>query len=130
MKYIDIFGNGAKFHHIGLAVQSISNVFNTEMDSIEDPIQNVSVAFIDLHGMSIELIEPLSDQSPITESLNKGHKLVHLCFKVRNIQAAVENGRKHGFHLIARPVPAEAFHGKNIAWLYSTQIGLLELLEA
>ena len=130
MKYIDILGNGAEFHHIVLAVQSISEVFNTEMDAVEDPIQKVSVAFIDLHGMSIELIEPLTDQSPVTESLKKGQKLVHLCYKVNDIQVAVENGRKHGFHLIARPVRAEAFHGKKIAWLYSKHIGLLELLEA
>ena len=129
MKCFDILGPEAEFHHIGLAMPSISQVFNDEIDIISDSLQKVSVAFINFHGLCIELIEPLTDQSPVTNSLKKGHKLVHLCFKVKDIEAATEKSRKHGFHLIAKPVPAEAFDGKKIAWLYSKQFGLLELLE-
>ena len=126
---LDVFGEGAEFEHIGLAVASITESAGEEIEIFTDETQRVRVAFVSMHGAPVELIEPLNEKSPVTDSLKKGQKLVHLCFRVPDIETAIKNGRGHGFHLIARPVPATAFEGRRIAWLFSKTYGLVELVE-
>ena len=126
---INFFGEYAEFEHAGIAVRSISNaVHNAE--KTEDPIQRVNVAFISVNNFKIELIEPLTVESPIRNILDKGQSLYHLCFKVPDIKRALETARKHGFHCIASPVPAKAFNDKKVAWVFSKVYGLFELVEA
>jgi methylmalonyl-CoA/ethylmalonyl-CoA epimerase len=127
---LNLFGNDAVFDHIGLAVKSIRESVGEGPEIFADEVQKVSVAFVVLNGVRIELIEPLGDKTPITSSLEGGHRLVHLCFRVPDIQAAIKKARENGFHCIARPVPAKAFNNKRIAWLFCKIYGLVELLEA
>jgi methylmalonyl-CoA/ethylmalonyl-CoA epimerase len=77
----------------------------------------------------VEYIEPASPDSPVTRSLQQGQRLLHLCFEVDRLEDAISVGRDAGFHLIRPPVPAAAFAGRRIAWVLSTQAGLVELLE-
>lgn len=128
MVELDFFGEGAEFHHIGIAVKSIRDL--KEVGEItNDPIQKVSVAFVTLNGVPIEIIEPSDDDSPVLNSLKKGIKILHLCYSVPDIQLAISESRKHGFHCLHQPVPAAAFDNSNIAWIYSNEYGLIELLE-
>ena len=124
----NMFGVRAKFHHVGIAVKSIKSV-NSTVDIITDPIQKVRVAFIAINGIKTELIEPLCKESPITNSIEKNIKLVHLCYVVADLQETMEKCRIHGFHCFKPAVPAVAFDDKNIAWVYSKDYGLVELLE-
>jgi methylmalonyl-CoA/ethylmalonyl-CoA epimerase len=125
----NFFGEHAEFEHAGIAVRSISNAVKG-VEKIEDPIQMVNVAFIYVNNFRIELIEPISEKSPITKTLDKGQSLYHLCFRVPDIKKALETSRKHGFHSIARPVPAKAFNDNKVAWVFSKVYGLFELIEA
>jgi methylmalonyl-CoA/ethylmalonyl-CoA epimerase len=125
---IDVFGDEAEFDHIGVAVQSIGAVLPGE-DIVTDDIQDVSVSFMRLHGLMVELVEPGDTDSPVSSMMKKGCKILHLCYRVPDIGVAVQNARKNGVHLIARPVPARAFGGRRIAWLFSKTLGLLELVE-
>ena len=124
----NFFGEDARFEHIGVGVKSIRNI-SPNSEIFTDPIQKVSVAFISVNGMELELIEPSGDDSPIMVSLGKGVKLLHLCYTVPDVEAAIKKCRSHGFHCIARPVPAAAFEERKIAWVYSNEYGLFELLE-
>lgn len=126
---MNFFGDGAEFEHAGIAVRSISDAVK-DAEKTEDPIQRVRVAFIYLNNVKIELIEPLTEKSPITKVLDKGQSLYHLCFRVPDIDKALETARKHGFHCIARPVPAKAFNDNKVAWVFSKVYGLFELIEA
>jgi methylmalonyl-CoA/ethylmalonyl-CoA epimerase len=117
------------FDHVGLAVRSIQDAGGTELSVVDDPTQRVSVAFVDFAGLRVELIQPLGDRSPIAATLAKGQPLVHLCFRVPSLDVALRHGRESGMHQLARPVPAPAFGGRSIAWLYRKDIGLIELLE-
>ena len=125
----NFFGEHAEFEHAGIAVRSISDTAEG-VEITEDPIQRVNVAFIYINDLKVELIEPLAEKSPITNILKKGQSLYHLCFRVPDINNALETARKHGFHCIARPVPAKAFNEKKIAWVFSKTYGLFELVEA
>lgn len=100
------------------------------MEMFTDPTQRVSVAFVELGGLRLELIEPFGERSPIDASLSKGQTLVHLCFRVPNLEAALVHGKQSGLHQLARPVPAVAFGGRRIAWLFGAGVGLIELVES
>jgi methylmalonyl-CoA/ethylmalonyl-CoA epimerase len=126
---LPFFGPGAVFDHVGLAVRSIQDLGGAELPVTDDCTQRVSVAFVDFAGLRVELIQPLGDRSPIAATLEKGHPLVHLCFRVPSLTMALRHGRESGMHQLARPVPAAAFDGRPIAWLYRRDIGLIELLE-
>lgn len=124
----NFFGEDASFEHAGIAVRSISAAAG-DAEITEDPIQKVRVAFMNINGFTVELIEPAAERSPVTGILEKGQSLYHLCFRVPDMTKALETARKHGFHCIARPVPAKAFGGDRIAWVFSRTYGLFELVE-
>jgi len=125
---VDLFGPGAELDHVGLAAVRIDDVL-PGLDRVTDPIQGVTVGFFDLHGLVIEAIEPASDSSPISSQLAKGNRLLHLCYRVPDLQAAIASARSKGLLPLAKPVPAKAFDGLKIAWLFSRTMGLFELLE-
>ncbi len=126
---LDFFGPGAKAHHVGLAVASIAALV-PDAEITHDQKQKVKVAFVDIAGQSIELIEPADEKSPVSDNLAKGQKLVHIAIEVPDIEGAIAAARPHGFHRLAKPVPATAFDDRSIAWLFSRQYGLFELIEA
>lgn len=128
MREFNFFGEEATFHHLGVGVRSIKDV-SPSSEVVTDPVQNVSVAFLCMNGVPLELVEPHGDHSPISESLEKGRKLHHICYTVPDVEGVIKKCRKHGFHCIRRPVPAVAFDNRRIAWVYSKQYGLVELLE-
>ena len=75
IKSINIFKENCKFHHIGLSVKSINSLF-PKVKPIVAPIQKVKVAFVKLQGVTIELLEPLNETSPIYNNLKNGDKNV------------------------------------------------------
>ena len=136
-------GLNFKLLHVGVAVPSLdptvellSNLFGYRVVSgpFDDPIQKVSVAFLgktDRDTAEIELIAPLGEDSPIRSMLAKnGGGAYHLCFEANNIEDALTHATNHGCVVVARPVPAVAFQGRRIAWIYTPSRQLFEIVEA
>ena len=123
------FGSSAELDHVGLAIKSIAD-HGAGRPMTEDPVQRVKLAFVSLHDAPVELVEPGEPDSPVSRLLAAGNHLYHLCFRVPNLQSAVEEARRHGFHRLGKPVPAPALGGKPIAWVFSRDYGLFELVEA
>lgn len=128
MNDLAVFSSGV-FDHVGVAVRSIRDVAGNDVETVPDAVQRVTVAFVDLHGLRVELIEPLGESSPIANSLGSGHVLLHLCFRVPRLDRALAEGRRLGMRALTRPVPAPAFGGRSIVWVFSAQLGLIELVE-
>ena len=126
---LDCFGPRACFHHVGMAVRSIDEAV-PGLTIVTDPIQRVSIGFVEFSGLTVELIEPASENSPIDESLQKGNKILHICIEVPSIANALDECKQHGFRKISEPVPATVFENRKIAWVFSPIFGLVELLEA
>ena len=122
------FGEQARFHHIGLAVRSIREA-SPASEILDNKTQGVRYAFLRLNGIPIELLEPLGDQSPIAASVSKGLKLLHVCYEVPDLEAALESCRKAGLHRLGPPVRVPEFDNCRAAWVFSRQLGLFELLE-
>lgn len=134
---------GFKLRHVGVAVPSLgpttemlSALFGYKVVSgpFDDPIQKVSVNFLaksDQDVAEIELIAPLSEDSPITSMLAKGGGAAyHLCFETCDIDQAIAHAKNNGCILLGHPVPATAFQGRRIAWIYTRSRQLFELVEA
>ena len=122
------FGREAAFHHIGMAVHSIRAI-SPSSEPIANELEGVSMAFLRLNGIRIELLEPLGDSSPILSSLRSGIKLLHICYEVPELAKAIALCRPSGFHRLGTPKPSPAFGGRRVAWVFSKQFGLFELLE-
>jgi len=134
---------GFKLRHVGVAVPSLepatetlSALFGYRVVSgpFDDPIQKVSVNFLttsDKDAAEIELIAPLSEDSPITSMLAKsGGGAYHLCFETSDIDQALVHAKNNGCMIVSPPVPAVAFGGRRIAWIYTRSRQLFELVEA
>jgi len=128
IKSIDIFKENCKFHHIGLAIKSINSLFPNVKPTI-DPLQKLKVAFINFQETTIELLEPLDETSPIYNNLINNNKLCHICFEVSNIDNAINNGKKEGFHVIQKPVPAVALDNRKVCFLFHPDYHIVELLQ-
>ena len=128
MTKCEFFGEEASLHHVGLAVRSIREA-NPACEVAVEATQGVSFAFLELNGITLELLAPYGDRSPIARSVNDGVKLLHLCYEVPDLEAAIEHCRPAGFHRLRAPVPAPAFENRRIAWVFSRIYGLFELLE-
>jgi len=122
------FGREAAFHHIGMAVDSI-HAISPSSEPIANELEGVKMAFVKLSGVTIELLEPFGDSSPIRSSLRSGSKLLHICYEVPELGVAVDLCRQEGFHRLGMPKPSPAFGGRRVAWVFSKQFGLFELLE-
>jgi len=128
-------------HHLGFVVKSISTVADEfaasisgrwDGEIIHDPIQRVRVAFfspVDSGNPVYELVEPASEDSPVTDFLKKRGGLHHVCYQVNDLDAALEAARSTGWAIASSPAPAVAFEGRRIAWIFSKTRLLMELLE-
>lgn len=126
---LDFFGPGAALHHLGLAVQDAAKARVADLAMTTDPIQRVKVGFVSIGDCCVELIEPLGPDSPVSNSIKQGYKLLHACFEVDDIEAALRQAEQHSFKVIQQPVPAVAFDQRRIAWVWHPVWGVFELLE-
>ncbi len=97
-----------------------------------DAIQRVTVCFLgtgQAHDVVIELVAALTDDSPVKQLLAKGGGAYHVCYGVADIEQAVADFRTKGSLIVVQPVPAIAFAMRRIAWLYTPDRQLVELLE-
>jgi|SRR5579863_4393982 len=129
------------FHHIGFVVASIANsvqgfieVLQAEWDGVifHDPNQSAKVTF--LRGKHpgiplLELVEPAGESSPVVPFLKKGGGLHHLCYEVADLEKQLAFCRSRGALIARPPLPAVAFGGRRIAWVYTKNKLLLEYLE-
>ena len=132
-----------KLLHVGVAVpklgpaaEALTDLFGYKVVSgpYDDPIQKVTVLFLAKTARDvseIELIAPLGEDSPIQSTMAKsGGGAYHLCFETGELDSALEHARQNGCLVVSSPVPAAAFQGRRIAWIYTRSQQLFELVEA
>jgi methylmalonyl-CoA/ethylmalonyl-CoA epimerase len=130
-----------QFDHVGYAVASIEGYLEdffvplfapiAVSDIVEDPLQSVRIAFATLPGGErIELIEPIDDSSPVSKYLgDRRGGLYHLCYSTDSLDEAIEKFRAKRCMLFSGPTPAAAFGGRRIAFLFTPQRDIIELVE-
>ncbi len=126
-----------KINHIGYAVHNIENA-KKEMESlgftfekvVKDTDRNIYICFGENAGYHVELVAPISKGSSIDVLLTKiGPTPYHFCFSSKNIEEDIVCLEKKRFKVIMPLAPAIAFGRKRVAFLYSLQAGLIEIVE-
>src|ERR1700680_795484 len=129
------------FHHIGVVVASIQTSVQAFMDPLQaewdgtifyEPNQAVRVTFLrGKHAANplLELVEPAGENSPVIPFLKRGGGLHHLCYQIDHLEDQLALRRAHRGLVVSPPLPAVAFGGRRIAWVYTKNKLLLEYLE-
>ena len=124
--------------HLGIAVKSLAQAKtfyqNLGMQVMPEETvaqEKVRLAMVPLGESRIELLEPLSDDSPIAKFLAKrGEGLHHVSLRVDNLASTVENLKKSGVRLINEQIQVGA-GGHLYVFVHPASAGgvLLELCE-
>jgi len=100
-------------------------------ESMVDTTQNTRITFLSRDSFPlIELVELLGEKSLVVKTLDSvGITPYHVCYSVKDIDAAVAALRKEHFLPLFKLVEAIALGNKKICYLYSKKAGLIELTE-
>jgi len=80
--------------------------------------QGVKTAFISVGDANLELLEPLSPESPVAKFIEKrGEGIHHICFRVTDIESHLARLRSRGYRLI-NEAPVPGAHGCRVAFLH------------
>lgn len=124
--------------HVGIAVPDLNAALETwrrmglaDVEIEEIPDQGVRVAMLPLGEGKIELLEPLSEESPVARFLaRKGPGIHHVAFRVADIEESLQTAKEQGFELIDT-VPRRGAGGARIAFLHPRSVDgtLVELCQ-
>jgi LAO/AO transport system kinase len=128
-------GERLPLDHVGIAVDDVApfielfdRLFGLSTGEPED-VGPHRVRFVDTGAATLELVEPLTDDTPVTKFLAaRGSGLHHVCLRVPDVDAAVAGLREKGVRLIDE-TPRRGAHGSRIAFVHPSSTGgiLVEL---
>lgn len=115
-----------KIDHIAIAVSDLNKEIDVYKsipgfefngtEIVEE--QKVTVAFFKVGDVFIELLEPLSEDSPVSKFIEKrGGGLHHISYEVDNIEREISVLEKKGIRMLDR-VPRAGAHNARIAFAH------------
>ncbi|HEV7255642.1 MAG TPA: methylmalonyl-CoA epimerase [Mesorhizobium sp.] len=131
-----------RLNHVAIAVPDLGEAAARYRDVLgakvsprqELPEHGVVVVFIDLGNSKVELLEPLGEESPIANFLerNPAGGVHHLCFEVPDIRAARDRLLDEGAWILGGGEPKIGAHGKPVLFLHPKDFSgtLIELEQA
>lgn len=124
-------------HHIGYLVKKIEKAkdtflslgFQIEQDTRRDEIRKVDICFLLKDDYRIELVSPYAEDS-VVSGLMKRYKNspYHICYETADFEAALASLTENGFIAIDTPTPAPALGGRDVIFLSSAILGMIELI--
>ena len=110
--------------HIGIAVRSLDSAkiyeaLGLRVDHVETvESQGVRTAFLSVGDSNLELLEPLSADSPVGRFVAKrGEGIHHICLRVSNLDEHLARLKAKGFRLI-NDAPVPGARGCRVAFLH------------
>lgn len=131
-----------RLNHVAIAVPDLEaashlyrDLLGAEVsDAIELPAHGVSTVFVSLDNTKIELLHPLSEESPIAKFLqrNPGGAMHHLCYEVTDIYLARDTLVAAGARVLGDGEPSIGAHDKPVLFLHPKDFcgTLIELEQA
>jgi methylmalonyl-CoA/ethylmalonyl-CoA epimerase len=117
-----------KLNHVAIAVPDLGAAMVVYRDMLGAEVSaprplsehGVTVVFVDLPNTRIELMEPLGDQSPIADFLerNQAGGIHHLCYEVNDIISAREKLVAGGARVLGDGQPKIGAHGNPVLFLH------------
>ena len=116
-----------KIDHLGIAVHSLDETVKYYEEALgltcehreEVESQKVRVAFFNVGGTHIELLEPTSPESPIAKFLEKNPNggIHHVAYATDDIMGQLAKAKDAGVRLL-NETPMPGAHGKQVAFLH------------
>jgi len=129
---------GLQFHHVGYATKNLKesviefeNLGYKHTGNFKDKVQNINISIMEREGHPIiELIEPDGQNNPVRRFLvNYDTITYHVAYLTKTFEEHIQQLRKNGFIPTTKILKAVAFKNRNFVFLYSANIGFIELLE-
>jgi methylmalonyl-CoA/ethylmalonyl-CoA epimerase len=128
-----------KIDHLGIAVRSISDSLAFYRDTLGLDLaatetvgdQGVEVALLPVGESRIELLEPVSEDTPVGRFIAKrGEGLHHICYEVDDLTSKMEELKSRGVRVLDG-YPRRGAEGKLVAFLHPANANgvLVELVE-
>jgi methylmalonyl-CoA/ethylmalonyl-CoA epimerase len=128
-------------YHVAVAVRDIGEaekLYETALglrvahrEVVEDQKVKTTMLVPQEGGAAVELLEPLSEDSPISKFLDRrGEGIHHICFLVDDIEAALERLKREGVKLIDES-PRPGAYNSRVAFIHPKAMNgvLIELAE-
>ena len=130
-------------HHVAYAVKNIEKAiaqfellgYIRDGEICADLSRNLNIIFLSMGQTTVELVAVLDKEKPSPVDFLFSKKPYangmpyHICYNTSDIAASIEELRKNGFVVTQTSASAPAIGGRNVAFLYSSQIGIIELVE-
>lgn len=127
-----------KVHHIGYLVKKMKAAIQTfeslgyqiTQPCIYDDVRKVDICFLEKDGYRIELVSPVSEDSVVAGLLKKYKNCpYHICYETNHFEEDYQALTASGFLAIDTPTPAPALQNREVVFLTSASIGMIELLK-
>jgi len=126
------------FHHVGCLTKDLDESLSLYIDKlnfrkVSEPVevssQQVKVCFIQTAGGPlIELIQPTGNNKALNKILNSGNPYYHIGYTTKNIDDTIGQLLESGFYMV-NSFLSEAFENRKCAFLYTSEMQLIELIE-
>lgn len=126
-----------KIHHIGYlvkkmdpAILSFKNLgYEVTQDTVYDDIRKVNICFLQKDDYRIELVSPASKDSLVSGLLGKyKNSPYHICYETDHFDEDYQSLQSNGFISIDSPTPAPALQNRDVVFLTSPSMGMIELI--
>jgi hypothetical protein len=127
-----------KFHHVGCLTKDMNETLSVYLDKmgfkkVSEPVtissQQVKVCFIQtVDGPLIELIQPVGNNQALGKLLQAKNFFYHIGYLTKNIDQAIQYFQEAGFYFV-NSFLSEAFENRKCAFLYTSEMHLIELIE-
>jgi len=125
--------------HIGIVVRSLGDGiqqwetmfgYRKNSDMVLNTRQKVRVVFLAKPGsLTVKLLEPAEESSPVYLFARRGGGLHHLCFRCEDLQVQIPILEAQEAKFLVPPEPGEAFKGNAIAFFLAKNNLNVELID-
>ena len=137
----EFYSNIGRLNHIAIAVPNITKASDMWQKALGAnvskpktlPEHGVKVVFIESPNTKVELLEPLSESSPISKFLKKNPNggMHHICYEVSDLESASKKLKNVGATILGDGNPKIGAHGNPVIFLQPSDFSgtLIELEE-
>ena len=129
-----------RLHHVGVAVTDLDESIALYRDLFQAELvhrqrnekEGLEAAFLRVGDAELELLSPLSEDSPVGKFLaRRGPGLHHVAYATADIERSLADARAAGLELIDA-TPRMGMHGARIAFVHPKSVGgvLTEFVES
>lgn len=127
-----------KIHHIGYLVQDKEAAlqafealgYRLTADWLHDTARRIEIAFVENDGVLVELVKPDADCELIGKQLRKLRNApYHICYECEDLEQSMQALCEAGYLVTQEPLAAPAIEGRRVAFLFGSDMGLIELVE-